>query len=102
MKKRKETKSEIVEKILTKYEVSLDELNYDALKQFKEKVKALSDTRQKGKVKYKIWDIVVVSFLAILGNCNDWEEIREFAIAKKDWLKKIFNVNWRNSLCHNL
>ena len=44
MKKRKETKSEIVEKILTKYEVSLDELNYDALKQFKEKVKALSDT----------------------------------------------------------
>ena len=49
MKKRKETKSEIVEKILTKYEVSLDELNYDALKQFKEKVKALSDTRQKEK-----------------------------------------------------
>lgn len=87
MKKRKETKSEIVEKILTKYEISLDELNYDALKQFKEKVKTLSDTRQKGKVKYKIWDIVVVSFLAILGNCNDWEEIREFAIAKKDWLK---------------
>ena len=45
MKKKKETKSEIVEKILTKYEVSLDELNYDALKQFKEKVKSLSDTR---------------------------------------------------------
>lgn len=87
MKKRKETKSEIIEKLLTKYEVSLDELNYDALKQFKEKVKALSDTRQKGKVKYKIWDIVVVSFLAILGNCNDWEEIREFAIAKKNWLR---------------
>ena len=87
MKKKKETKSEIVEKLLTKYEVSLGELNYDALKQFKEKVKTLSDTRQKGKVKYKIWDIVVVSFLAILGNCNDWEEIREFAIAKKDWLK---------------
>ena len=35
MKKRKETKSEIVEKILTKYEVSLDELNYDALKKLK-------------------------------------------------------------------
>ena len=28
MKKKKETKSEIVEKILTKYEISLDELNY--------------------------------------------------------------------------
>lgn len=87
MKKKNLTKSQITEKLLNKYVVSLDELNYDALKQFKEKIKDLSDTRQKGKVKYKIWDIIVVSFLAILGNCNDWEEIREFAMAKKSWLK---------------
>lgn len=87
MKKKNLTKSQITEKLLNKYEVSLDELNYDTLKQFKERIKDLSDTRQKGKVKYKIWDIIIVSFLAILGNCNDWEEIREFAIAKKSWLK---------------
>lgn len=87
MKKKNLTKSQITEKLLNKYEVSLDELNYDVLKQFKERIKNLSDTRQKGKVKYKIWDIIVVSFLAVLGNCNDWEEIREFAIAKKSWLK---------------
>lgn len=87
MKKKNLTKSQIIEKLLNKYEVSLDELNYDALKQFKERIKDLSDTRQKGKIKYKIWDIIVVSFLAILGNCNDWKEIREFAIAKKSWLK---------------
>ena len=87
MKKKKLTKAEINEKLLDKYKVNLEELNYDALRQFKEKIKDLSDTRQKGKVKYKIWDIIVVSFLAILGNCNDWQEIREFAIAKKSWLK---------------
>ena len=87
MKKKKLTKSEITEKLLNKYEVSLEELDYDALKQFKEKIKSLSDTRQKGKVKYKIWDIIVVAFLAILGNCNDWEEIHDFAVLKKDWLK---------------
>ena len=87
MKKKNLTKSQIIEKLLNKYEVSLNELNYDALKQFKERIKDLSDTRQKGKIKYKIWDIIVVSFLAILGNCNDWKEIREFAIAKKSWLK---------------
>lgn len=87
MKKKKLTKSEITEKLLNKYEVSLEELDYDALKQFKERIKSLSDTRQKGKVKYKIWDIIVVAFLAILGNCNDWEEIHDFAVLKKDWLK---------------
>ena len=87
MNKKKLTKSEINLKLLNKYKVNIDELNYDKLKEFKEKVKALSDGRQKGKVKYKIWDIVVVSFLATLGNCNDWEEIHDFAVTKKDWLK---------------
>ncbi len=87
MKKKKLTKSEINLKLLNKYKVNIDDLNFVALKEFKEKVKALSDGRQKGKVKYKIWDIVVVSFLAILGNCNDWEEIHDFAVLKKDWLK---------------
>lgn len=84
---KKLTKTEITERLLKKYEVNIEDLNYDALKTFKEKIKALSDSRQKGKCKYKIWDIVVVSFLAILANCNDWEEIREFAISKKEWLK---------------
>lgn len=91
--KKKLTKSEITEKILDKYIVDIDNLNYDALKQFKEKIKDLSDTRQKGKIKYKIWDIVVVSFLAILGNCNDWEEIREFAVKKKAWLKNFLMLS---------
>ena len=87
MKKKKLTKSEINLRLLNKYKTSLEDINYDVLKEFKEKVKTLTDSRQKGKCKYKIWDIVVVSFLAILGNCNDWDEIHDFAVLKKDWLK---------------
>lgn len=93
MNKKKLTKSDINLKLLNKYKVNIDDLNFDALKSFKEKIKALSDERQKGKVKYKIWDIVVVSFLAILGNCNDWEEIHDFAVLKKDWLKKFLMLS---------
>lgn len=80
MKKKKLTKSEINLKLLNKYKISLDDINYDALKAFKEKAKKLTDSRQKGKCKYKIWNIVVVSFLAILGNCNEWEKIHDFAV----------------------
>lgn len=87
MKKKKLTKSDLNMKLLDKYKVNLEQLNYEALKSFKEKIKDLTDIRQKRKCKYKIWDIVVVSFLAILGNCNDWEEIHDFAKIKKDWLK---------------
>jgi len=90
---KKLSKSELTEKILNKYKINPEELDYSALKEFKEKVKQLSDSRQKGKCKYKIWDIVVVAFLAILGNCNDWEEIHDFAILKKDWLKKFLKLS---------
>lgn len=89
---RKLTKTEITERLLKKYEVNIEDLNYDAIKTFKEKIKALSDSRQKGKCKYKIWDIVVVSFLAILANCNDWEEIRE----------KVKSLNVLNVYSNNL
>ena len=90
---KKLSKSKLTEKILNKYKVNPEELDYSALKEFKENVKQLSDSRQKGKCKYKIWDIVVVSFLAILGNCNDWEEIHDFAVLKKDWLKKFLKLS---------
>jgi hypothetical protein len=50
-------------------------------------VKVLSDSRQKSKCKYKIWDIVVVAFLAILGNCNVWEEIHDFTQARNAYFK---------------
>ncbi len=93
MKNKKLTKSDLTLKLLNKYKVDINDLNYDSLKLFKEKVKQLSDSRQKGKCKYKIWDIVVVSFLAILGNCNDWEEIHDFAESKKDWLKKFLMLS---------
>ena len=56
-------------------------------------MKDLSDTRQKGKRKYKILDIVVVAFLAVFGNCNSWEEIKIFAESKKAWLKSFLKLS---------
>lgn len=42
----------------------------------------------KRKCKYKIWDIVCVALLAIISNCNEWEEIEMFAIKNRNWLIK--------------
>lgn len=90
---KKITKSELNIKLLNKYKVDINDLNYDALRTFKNNIKKLTDSRQKGKVKYKIWDIVVVSFLATLANCNDWEEIHDFAVLKKPWLKQFLMLS---------
>lgn len=59
---------------------------------FKEKCKSLTDSRISKKCRYKIWDIVVVCFIATLANCNDFEEIRDFAVQKYNWLKKYLKL----------
>lgn len=102
MENKKLTKSDLTLKLLNKYKIDINDLSFDSLKLFKEKVKQLSDSRQKGKCKYKIWDIVVVSFLAILGNCNDWEEIHDFAVNKKVWLKNFLMLSGGITLCNYL
>ena len=85
VKKKKLTRRDITEKILKKYNVDEEKIDFQTLKNFKEKMKELTDTRHSKKCTYKIWDIIVVVFVAILANCDNWEEIREFAIRKKDW-----------------
>ena len=49
----------------------------------KEKSMMLNDERQKSKITYKIWDIVVVVILAVLADCNEWDEIEDFAKDEK-------------------
>ena len=54
--------------------------------------KTLEDKRIKKKCTYKLWDIVVVIILAVLSNCNDWEEIYYFAIEHKKWLRTFLQL----------
>ena len=72
--------------------MKIKEIEISKLKELKEKSKMLKDERQKGKVVYKIWDIVVVVILAVLADCNEWEEIADYARDKKDFLKKFLKL----------
>ena len=52
----------------------------------------LKDERQKGKITYKIWDIIVVTILAVLADCNKWDEIADYAKDKKSFLKTFLKI----------
>ena len=52
----------------------------------------LKNERQKGKVVYKIWNIVVVVMLAVLTYCNECGEITDYAKEQKDFLKNFFKL----------
>ena len=72
--------------------MKIKEIEISKLKELQEKSKMLKDERQKGKIVYKIWDIVVVVILAVLADCNEWEEIADYARDKKDFLKKFLKL----------
>ena len=65
----------------------VNKINVEKIKELKVKTMNLKDERQKGKTTYKIWDIVVVTILAVLADCNEWQEIVDYAEEEKDFLK---------------
>jgi len=89
---KKLTRNLIKIKRLQKYDIDIENIDFAVLKNFKEKCKYITDFRMKNKNTYKIWDIVVVAFLATLANCNNWEEIERFANKKYTWLRNFLQL----------
>ena len=88
-----QTKTQIIKKNLKKYEITIEELDKAPLIEFKEEMKKLSDTRQQHKTTYKIWDIVVTSFIAILANQDSWNDIHDFVEIKYDFFKTLLKMS---------
>ena len=50
------------------------------------------DYRHPSYVKHKLQDILSICILGFLADCNEWEEIADFARQKKKWLKKYLEL----------
>ena len=70
----------------------VNKINVEKIKELKVKTMNLKDERQKGKTTYKIWDIVVVTILAVLADCNEWQEIVDYAEEEKNFLKSFLKL----------
>ena len=70
----------------------VNKINVEKIKELKVKTMNLKDERQKGKTTYKIWDIVVVTILAVLADCNEWQEIVDYVKEEKDFLKSFLKL----------
>ena len=74
-------------------EFKLKKVKSHQIKELKEDIKKnIKDPRQLGKKVYKIWDIVIVVILAVLCDCNEWEEIEDFAKSKKKLLSRFLKL----------
>lgn len=80
-------KTENIKNKINCEKIDMKKLSIKELKHLKNQAKSLTDKRMKRKCKYKIWDIVCVTLLAVISNCNEWEEIEMFATKNKEWLR---------------
>ena len=82
-----------IKKQIKRNNLILDDVSSNIILELKEKIKKnIKDPRQKGKKVYKIWDIIIVVFLATICNCNSWNEIETFACEKYDFLRKYLKM----------
>lgn len=58
----------------------------------------LSDSRQQGKIKYNLAEVVVMAIIAVTAGAEHWNEIAIYCKSKSDMLKQRFHLNLENGV----
>ena len=70
----------------------IQDIDTAILKELKEALKKLKDTRNKNMISFKMWDVIICIILASFADCNDWEEIHMFVVDNYNWLKSFLQM----------
>lgn len=62
------------------------------IKRFIRLLKKIDDSRIAKMIEYPLYEILLIAFLAILGNASSWNEISKFGKTKNKWLKKFLKL----------
>lgn len=62
------------------------------MKRFIRLFREIEDVRIQAMTEYPLEEILVIAFLAVLGNASGWNEIERFGNAKHQWLKKFLKL----------
>lgn len=52
----------------------------------------LQDSRQEKKIQHKLLDIVIMTIVAVMCGCTDWEEVAEFGRARQTVLRRYLKL----------
>ena len=62
------------------------------MEQLLEWMEVIEDVRQERKVRHDIKGILIIVLFATLANTDTWEQIEDFALWNKDYLKKYIKL----------
>lgn len=97
MAKKSKLLTEIGEIIKSKEELEIDDIkkiDYEILKELNRKFMYLEDERDGSYGLYYMNEVIIIVFLALLANCDEWIQIRMFAIQHYEWLKQFLNLHY--------
>ncbi len=58
----------------------------------------IEDTRQQGKIKYNLLEVIVMTIIAVTAGAEHWNEIAMYCKSKEDMLRKKFNLILENGI----
>ena len=70
----------------------IQDIDTAILKELKESLKTLKDSRNKNMISFKLWDVIICVILASFADCDDWEQIHLFVVDNYSWLKSFLQM----------
>lgn len=70
----------------------IQDIDTAILKQLKENLKKLKDSRNQNMIIYKLWDVLMCVILASFAENDTWEEIHNFVVDNYKWLKSFLQM----------
>ena len=73
-------------------EIDIHDLNFEILKTLNTKMMNLDDSRHGSYELHYMNEIVIIVFLALLSNCDEWTQIYMFQVQHEDWLHNFLKL----------
>ena len=73
-------------------EIDIHDLNFEILKTLNTKMMNLDDFRHGSYELHYMNEIVIIVFLALLSNCDEWTQIYMFQVQHEDWLHNFLKL----------
>ena len=73
-------------------EIDIHDLNFEILKTLTTKMMNLDDSRHGSYELHYMNEIVIIVFLALLSNCDEWTQIYMFQVQHEDWLHNFLKL----------
>lgn len=91
---KKSTKLKALQDLFEENEITSRDIDISdhLILELKKNADTIPDYRHPSYIRHSLSDIVMITFFAILGNANEWEEIEAFAKRKEKWLRKYLEL----------